>query len=244
MDTPRSLPSSHQPRTLPRAGRAVALGFALGLAALLASPQVAAQDNGCSMAGRNAQCTAFGTVSMESQRDIRGDPIDVSIPIELSTAYADQGTRWLLFSVRNVTSDGSNPVTIQLTKFSTDSGDVVTTRVEQRTPNELNLWVDILDTPVQKPITLDVQVGSTERGAFRLETLVMAFDRGYSPIKDSDGNDASLFSFTLLGVNKETGGMQVNGGSLSDGHKLPGLEALPILAALGAAAVLARRRVA
>lgn len=225
----------------PRLIRAVLLAAALGMAGLLALPPTAAQD-GCSEPGRNGQCTAFGSISMESQRDIRGDPIDVSIPINLNTAYGDQGTRWLLFSVRNVTSDGSNPVTIELVRFATASGDIVTTRVEHPTPNELNLWVDILDTPVQMPITLDVRVGSTERGAFRLETLVMAFDRGYAPVKDSGGNDASLFSFTLLGVNKETAAMQVDGGSISDGHKLPGLGLIPMAVALCAAVLLARRR--
>lgn len=240
----RTFANKGQPPLRPSRLTRCAAGLAtVALAALLVAPPVAAQD-GCSGAGRNGQCTEFGTISMDSQRDIRGQPINVEIPIYLNTGYADQGTRWLLFSVRNVTADGSNPVTIELTRFATASGNIVTTRVEHPTANELNLWVDILDTPVQIPISLDVRVGSTERGAFRLETLVMAFDRGYTPVHESSGAEASLFSFSLLGVNKETANVHADGGSLFDGNKLPAPPLAAILGALGAALVLARRRAA
>ncbi len=216
---------------------------ALGLVALLVLAQPAGAQNGCTEPGKNVQCTEFGAITMDSQRDIRGEAIDLTATITLNTAYSDQSARWLLFSVRNVTDDGSNPVTITLKKFSSYAGDIVTTRVEHPSANELNLWVDTLDTPVGTPITLGMKIGSTDRGAYRLETLVMAFDRGYAPIKDSSGNDASLFSFTLLGVNKETAGVETDGGSFLEGKKLPGLELIPALLAVTAvAAVLIRRR--
>lgn len=216
---------------------------ALGLVALLALAQPAGAQGGCTEAGKNVQCSEFGAITMDSQRDIRGDPIDLTATITLNTAYGDHAARWLLFSVRNVTSDGSNPVTITLVRFGTSAGEIVTTRAEHPSANELNLWVDTLDAPVGTPITLDMKIGSTDRGAYRLETLVMAFDRGYAPVKDSSGNDASLFSFTLLGVNKETAGVSADGGSIMDGHKLPGMEAIPALVAVTlVAAVLIRRR--
>jgi hypothetical protein len=223
------------------AARPAAWAAALALALLLGLPSAAAQG-GCAEDGRNMQCTGFGRISMESQRDIRGDAIDVAAAITLDTAYADQGARWLLFSVRNVEADGSNPVTIELDHFTSPYGDIVTTRVEHATANELDLWVDILDMPVGAPIDLALHVGATERGAFRLETLVMAFDRGYAPIKDAAGNDASLFSFTLLGVNKETGAVNPDGGSITEGKKLPALGAVPLLSAVALLAVLSRRR--
>ena len=236
MDPRSPSPSPRSPDLRPAAWAA-----ALALALLLGLSPAAAQGS-CAEDGRNVQCTGFGRISMESQRDIRGDPIDVAASITLDTAYADQGARWLLFSVRNVEADGSNPVTIELDHFTSPSGDIVTTRVEHATANELDLWVDILDTPVGVPIDLALHVGSTERGAFRLETLVMAFDRGYAPIQDSAGNDASLFSFTLLGVNKETGAVNPDGGSIADGKKLPALGAVPLLSAVALLALLARRR--
>lgn len=236
----RTVPASPPRRVLQRTAAA---SFALALATLMVASPVSAQE-ACSGAGRNGQCTEFGTISMDSQRDIRGQTISVDIPIYLNTGYADQGTRWLLFSVRNVTSDGSNPVTIELTRFATASGNIVTTRVEHPSANELNLWVDILDTPVQIPISLDVRVGSTERGAFRLEALVMAFDRGYTPVRESSGAEASLFSFSLLGVNKETAKVNADGGSLFDGNKLPAPPLAAVLVALAAAALLVRRRAA
>lgn len=214
---------------------------ALGLAALLALTPVAAQD-GCVQVDRNAQCTEFGTIAMDSQTSIRGQPVDLTADINLNTGYEDQGARWLLFSVRNIEADGSNPITIDLVRFSTAYGDIVTTRVEHATANELNLWVDILDTPVATPIALDLRIGATERGAFKLETLVMAFDRGYAPIVDSSGNEASLFSFTLVGVNDESGGTHADGGSLFDGKKTPALGVLPLLAVLATLSVLLRRR--
>lgn len=228
-------------RPVRAARRTAVVLLALGMAALLALSPAGAQGS-CAVPERNAQCTEFGTIAMDSQRDIRGEPIDIAADITLNTAYEDQGARWLLFSVRNVEADGSNPVTIELNGFSSAYGEIVTTRVDHDTANELDLWVDVLDTPVGIPIDLDVKVGATERGAFRLETLVMAFDRGYAPLKDAAGNDASLFSFTLLGVNEETGSISPGGDSLSDGKKLPALGLVPLLAAVAAAVVLFGRR--
>ena len=224
-----------------RATRTATLLGSVALACLLALSPAGAQG-GCTTPERNMQCTEFGTIAMDSQRDIRGQAIDVSADITLNTGYEAQGARWLLFSVRNIEADGSNPVTVGLNHFTSTYGDIVTTRVEHSKANELDLWVDILDTPVGTPIDLQVNVGSTERGAFRLETLVMAFDRGYAPILDSQGNDASLFSFTLLGVNDETGAVSPGGDSLSDGKKLPGPGLIPVLAAMAAAVVLVGRR--
>lgn len=224
-----------------RIAQRATLALSLGLAAVLAMSPVGAQGS-CAEPERNAQCTEFGRIAMDSQRDIRGERIDVSADVTLNTGYENRGARWILFSVRNVEADGSNPVTIELNHFTSPYGDIVTTRVDHETANELDLWVDILDLPVGMPIELDVNVGSTERGAFRLETLVMAFDRGYAPIKDSAGNDASLFSFTLLGVNDEAGAINPGGDSITDGKKLPGLGLIPFLAAVAAAVVLAGRR--
>lgn len=208
-----------------------------------AEPQAYNASPTCLEAGMNVQCTEFGSIKMDSRRDVRGDPIDLTAYIQLNTAYGDRGARWIMFSMRNATEDGPSPVTIGLTSFSTSSGDIVTTRVEQVKPSELNLWVDVLDLPVASPISLQMKVGSTQRGAFALETLVLAFDRGYAPIQDAQGNDSSLFSFTLLGVNKETGSTAGDGGSFTDGKKLPGLESIAALTvlALGAAWMLRRR---
>lgn len=211
---------------------------------LLAFAPVATAQGSCAENGMNVQCTTFGTIKMESRRDIRGDPIDVTAQIHLDTGYANQGARWVMFSVRNQTDDGPSPISIGLTKFSTASGDVVTTRVEQVKPSELNLWVDVLDLPVDKTISLELKVGSSERGAFSLETLVLAFDRGYAPVQDAYGNDASLFSFTLLGVNKETPSAAGDVDTLSDGKKLPapGLIAVLGVLAIVASIVVIRRR--
>jgi hypothetical protein len=191
--------------------------------------------------GKSIQCTGFGSISMDTQRTIQGDPIDLTATIWLNTNYADLGTRWVLFSVRNVTSDGS-PVAISLLTFATQNGDVVTTRVDHDKPSEVDLWVDVLDTPVNLPITLTVRVGAGERGAYRLEALVLAFDRGYETIK-TEGGEASLFTSTLLGVSQETGRIaNAGGGSLLEGKKTPTL-ALPGAAlAVGVALLLRRRR--
>jgi hypothetical protein len=206
------------------------------------SPAAAAPSDPCTQPGRNVQCTAFGSAAMDSQREIKGDPINLDADIWLNSNLADQGARWILFSVRNVTGEGSEPVSISLLKFATPSGEVVTTRVDHDKANEIDLWVDVLDTPVGTPITLSVQVGSSERGAYRLEVLVLAFDRGYETLKDPGGTEYSLFTSTLLGVNKETGQISnAGGGSLLEGKKTPGL-GLPILAAtVGIAAALRRR---
>jgi hypothetical protein len=195
----------------------------------------------CSQPGRNIQCTAFGSIAMDNQATIKGDPVTLTADIWLNTNYADAGTRWLLFSVRNTTGDGSNPVAISLVKFATPNGDMVTTRVDHTSPNEMDLWVDVLDTPVNTPITLQVQVGSSERGAYRLEVLVLAFDRGYETVKVG-GGEASLFASTLLGVNKETGKLaNAGGGSLLQGKKTPNLVLPGLALTLGVALAIRRR---
>ena len=228
-------------------GRTIVVYATFALAALLAfAPTANAQDDSiesdCSEAGRNVQCTEFGTIGMDTQRDIRGDPIDLAASIELNTAYTDQGARWVLVSVRSVDPDGSTPVTIDLQGFSSPHGDIVTTRVEQPSAGELNLWVDTLDMPVGTPVALDLSVGATERGAYNIETLVMAFDRGYAPLQDANGEDVSLFSSTLLGVNKETAQVAGDGESMLERRGLPGLGLVPVLAALAAVAAVAIRR--
>jgi hypothetical protein len=202
----------------------------------------AADPSACTQPGKNVQCNGFGSITMDSQATIKGEPATLTIDIWLNSNMADQGARWILFSVRNNTSDGS-PIAISLDKFATPNGDVVTTRVDHDKANEIDLWVDVLDTPVQTPITIQVQVGSSERGAYRLEALVLAFDRGYETLKGSDGTEASLFSSTLLGVNKETGALaNAGGGSLLQGKKTPGLLVPGVVALLACAAVVARRR--
>ena len=78
------------------------------------------------------------------------------------------------------------------------------------------------------------------QGAEQPRTLVMPFDRGYAAIRDG-GKDANLFSFTLLGVNRETASAsRGGGGGLFDGHKVPGFE-VPLALAIVAISALAMR---
>ncbi|MEA3137756.1 MAG: hypothetical protein QOC71_2037 [Thermoplasmata archaeon] len=242
----QSAPASGQTPSRKQGGarRTTFILAALLAAGLLGLTPTQAASDGCSAPGWNRQCSEFGIIAMEDRRDIRGEPIVASAYVDLDTNYAESGARWLLFSVRNLEDDGSNPITIELVKFAGPNGDIVTTRVEQPSANQIDLWVDALDVPVNEEITIEVNVGATERGAFTLETLVMAFDRGYEPVYGSGGEEASLFSFTTLGVNDETASVGGGGGSLTDGKKLPGLGVLPMLAAVAAALVLARRRFA
>ena len=258
------LPSTARPPRLPRRHplrlrlRTSLATLALALVALAgAVPATHAQDPGsqdpgsqttdppdaaaCDEPGKNRQCTEFGSLAMDTQRDIRGQPIDLAATFTLATTYPEQGGRWLLVSVRSAEEDGSDPVTIDLVRFASGGSTIPAARIEQPDPSELNVWVETLDVPVGTPVDLDLRVGATERGAFQLETLVMAFDRGYAPMLDADGNEASLFSFTLLGVNDATAG----GG---DGSLLrnmtPGLESIAAPGALLAVALVLRRRAA
>src|SRR5688572_1608852 len=97
-----------------RAGLRMAMAACLPLLLLaVAQPASAA---GCEVKGRNTQCNDFGTISMPNQGDIRGEPITLTTTVRLDTAYADEGARWILFSVR--AEHDSDPVTVQLTKFS------------------------------------------------------------------------------------------------------------------------------
>jgi PGF-CTERM protein len=203
-------------------------GLAAGGAVMTASAQSA-----CTAPGMNAQCTSFGEIWMPSKRDINGESVVITTEITIYRSFEEHETRWIMFSMRNNTADGRNPVTVELREFSTPHGDIITSREEHKS-NQVNLWVDILDLPVGTPITMTARVGSTDRGAFLFETLVMAFDRGYAPIMDEHGNQASLFSFTLLGVSKASSSGFIG--------SIPGFSFLAAIAAAGAAAGLARRR--
>jgi hypothetical protein len=213
-----------------------ALAFAVFLVATLVP---AAQAQACSESGHNVQCSEFGTIRMDSVREIKGDPIHVTSQVTLNTDFKSSGARWFLFSVRNVTADGTNPIMIKVDSFTADGANVVTSKVDQKS-YESDFWVDVEDVPVGKQIAIEMTVGAGDAGAFQLETLVMAFDRGYAPITDSTGAEASLFSFTLLGVKSATA--DVGAGALSKGYTVPSLQVPAVLAVSLAVAALARRR--
>ncbi|HUR62671.1 MAG TPA: hypothetical protein VM286_09950 [Candidatus Thermoplasmatota archaeon] len=215
--------------------RALTIASAALLVATLV-PTAAAQS--CQEGGHNVQCSELGTIRMDSVREIRGDPIKVQAQVLLNSNFKDHGARWFLFSVRNVTSDGTNPIMINVEGFTADGAPVVTSKKEVKS-FEADFWVDVEDVPVGKTITIDMTVGAADAGAFQLETLVMSFDRGYAPVLDSTGAEASLFSFTLLGVKSATG--SVGAGPLSDGYSVPGLGLPALLAAVGAALLVRRR---
>lgn len=219
----------------PRAG---SIAFAAFLVAALV-PAAAAQA--CSEPGRNVQCSELGSIRMDSVREIRGAPIQLAAEVTLNSAFKEQGARWFLFSVRNVTGDGINPVQLQVDSFTADGAPIVTSK-DERKAHETNFWVDVEDVPVGKTIRIEMTVGSAEAGAFQLEALVMAFDRGYAAMHDSTGAEASLFSFTLLGVKSPTGA--VGASPLSRGYTVPGLEAPAAALAVLASALLLRRRLA
>lgn len=197
-----------------RGSRLFASALALLSFLALAIPVGAAQEEGdtsapvppvvCAQPGMNVQCNGFGNISMQGQGEIRGERIHLAATITLHTVYLDREARWVLFSVRNVTEGEPSPVTISLRRFATEYGNLIISEIRDERPGELDLWVHVVDAPVATPITLEVSVGASQRGAFRLETLVMPFDRDYAPIMDQ-GLPVSLFSFTLLGVNEETG---------------------------------------
>lgn len=240
-------PSSNRNRDLGGTWRAI-FAIVLGLLMILVPINVATASHGqssedCREDGVNVECNGFGRIQMPTTKDLKGEPVTLVAEITLKTSYEDRDTRWIMFSMRNVTADGDSPVTIDLEAFRTASGDVVTTRVIQDEPSELNLWVDVLDLPVDEKITLQVDVGATERGAFAVETIVIPFDRGYEPIKDSHGEAVSLYSSTLLAVNGATSATTStsgDGGSILDGNKVPAAAAGLTALVLGSVAVVLR----
>lgn len=227
-------------RTHPPRRRAGAPALAALLLAALACAGTAQAESTCQEPGRNMQCSELGTIRMDNVREIRGSPIEVAVEVTLNSNFQEHGARWFLFSVRNLTGDGANPVTLKVTSFAAGGAPLTTNKVDER-PSETALWVDAEDVPVGQPIRIDMSVGAAEAGAFQLEALVMPFDRGYSPITDSTGMEASLFSFTLLGVKSPSASVAAE--ALSDGYTVPSLQVPAALAVLGVAAAL-RRRVA
>jgi hypothetical protein len=214
-----------------RAGVAFAAFFLAALA-----PAAAAAP--CTEGGHNVQCSELGSIRMDSVREIKGSPIQLSTEVTLNSNFKDHGARWFLFSVRNLTSDGANPIQIHIDGFSADGAKIATSKADQKS-YESDFWVDVEDVPVGKTIRIDMTVGAADAGAFQLEALVMAFDRGYSAITDSTGAEASLYSFTLLGVKSPTG--SIGAGPLSGGYTVPTYQIPALIGILGVAALLRRR---
>jgi len=208
-------------------------------ALLLAVPAAAAQQ--CSEPGHNVQCSELGSIRMDAVREIKGAPIQAYVEVTLNSNFKDHGARWFLFSVRNLTSDGANPISIKVDGFTAGGSPVVTTKTDTKY-YETDYWVDADDVPVGKTIRIDMTVGAADTGAFLLEALAMPFDRGYAPVTDATGAEASLFSFTLLGVKSSTPG--VGASPLSHGYTVPSLQVPAALAVLGVAAAVQRRRLA
>jgi len=222
-----------------QAPRATGIVRSLAIVLVLLASSVPAQaQDGCRESGMNVQCNAFGTIKTANQADVRGEAVSMTITTTLHRSYMEEGARYILFSVRHAPEFESSPVSLSLQGFSTPSGDVVVDKVDQPTDNEINIWVHVIDLPVGTPIALDVLVGADQRGAFRLETLVMPFDRGYESVSDSAGNEISLYTFSMLGVNKETSG----GGGGGTLVSTPGFAMAPAIAALLGVALLVLRR--
>lgn len=222
--------------------RRVSVGSAslavLAIALVVLSGSVAALEGGsggsCDRKGKSGECKSYGEIWMDNSAEIRGEPVQLTTDIYLNTNFENMGARWVMFSVRNITWDGADPVRVSVDSFKTEHGEIITTR-EDRTENKVDLWVDVMDLPVGTPITIETTVGSTEKGAYMLETLVLAFDRGYDPIHDQSGTNVALFASTHLGVNQVTGS---SGGLTSKFQNVPGVAPMVLVAAIGLAAVL------
>lgn len=205
-------------------------------------PGVHASHNLCEEDGKNIQCNDLGAIAMDAQHEVRGDPVQVVVEVTVDDTYTDAGARYMMFSVRHDARGGESPVSLRLDAFESAKGPIFTQRIEQDIANEVNIWAHVADIPEGETLDLRVTVGASDRGAFRLETLVMPFDRGYEPVKTSSGEDVSLFSFTLLGVNEETSTVGTSGDSWGKRFGIPGYGAAVALAAVAAAALVIKRR--
>ena len=225
----------------PWARRTLAIGC-LGVFAVAVLAVPAGAQRGCEQDGKNMQCNEFGTISMDTQREIRGEPIEVTVDAMVLDNHMEQGARYIMFSVRHDNAGHASPVSLELKKLSTRHGAIFTDRVDHDIPNEINVWAHVADVPENTPIQLVVGVGASDRGAFRLETLVMPFDRGYEGLRDRSGEEVTMFSFTMLGVNEETGDVGGGDRSFVDKLRTPGFTGGAGLAALVVVAALVLRR--
>lgn len=235
-----------RPAALLCAGFLIAMAVAMPAAAephdtTNGTSQTTATANGCEQDGKNTQCNDLGSIAMDTQREIRGELIEVKIDLTIDDTHTDQGARYIMFSVRH---DGSSsPVSLSIKSFDTSAGPIFAERIDHDRPNEINIWTHVADIPEGKPIDLVVTVGANDKGAFQLETLVMPFDRGYEPVRERGGAEVTLFSFTMLGVNEPSGDVnQGSGLSLVDRVRTPGPSVPALLGGLFALAFIVARR--
>jgi hypothetical protein len=194
----------------------------------------------CERSGKSGECQPWGEAWMPNRAEMRGDPVELTAEIYLTSDFQDLGARWVMFSVRNVTWDGTNPIDVRIDSFGTQYGTVITTR-EDYQPHQVDLWVDVMDLPVNDLIEIDMTINSAAKGAFLIETMIIVFDRGYEEIKTSGGDNVALFAATHLGVHEESG--SGSGGLSSRLQNVPGPGLIAVVAALGlVAAVFHGRR--
>lgn len=213
------------------------------------SASASSSSRECYEPGFNMECNEFGDIRMQSNDEVRGEPIETTTYINLDRSFEDReegpDARWVMFAVRNVTPAGESPVEVEIDGFETNtSGEIITTREDRESPSEINLWVDVLDLPIDEEIRVEATVGVTELGAYQLETIVIPFDRAYDPLVHPNGESISLFSFTMLGVHEPTSSLGAGQGEgwIATAQEIPTVGALVAMLTLGTMAAATARR--
>lgn len=210
---------------------------------MLGAPGAGAQGTGCQQAVANMQCSELGSIAMDAQDTIGGAPVDVTTRITITHNYQERNAQ---VPVRRAQRGHGTPgiATPEATRLTTASGDLRVADRRRPSATEVNTRVDVPDVPVGQEIQLTTRAGATDKDAYRLEVLVQPFDKDHHAIEDGSGsgNDASLFSSTLLIVNEATGavsgGTRPFGGEVGNALRVPGADAT---AAPVAGSLLARR---
>lgn len=197
----------------------------------LVTPAVQAQSDQPTGAW-HGQDSEFGSIRAPYSVDMDGQRVPVEAKIVLRKSYEDKDSRFFMFAW---TVQGT-PLDVKFDHLTrSDNGqELPCYRTEGSSTDQLKCFVDLKDMPpVGTEIHMTGNVGSSRTGQFQVGAVAMAFTYTWTTVSTSNGLDAQLYGYSLVNVQKATGGSKALGGL---GNAVPGVG---VVGAVGAAALVA-----
>ncbi|MHB8604490.1 MAG: hypothetical protein ACYDCK_04475 [Thermoplasmatota archaeon] len=183
----------------------------------------------------------LGSISMQYETLMNGTalPIDASVALR-NTTFGDEQVTYVMFSFNT----SGTPLVAKFDSLATANGTDIAVTKKASLPNEEHWFADIHDLPKETPVLMRGTLDATDRGLYRVSAVVVVFNYRWEPLKLANGSTASLYSFTQVGVNKESLAQPLEPASTgATSRHIPAAGALAGVGLAASVALVARRRV-
>ena len=207
--------------------------YALACALLVAIPTAAAQD-------WQGQDSEFGSIRAPYTATMEGERLEVEARIVLRENYAEQDSRFFMFAF----TVENTPLDVQFDNLiRMDTGEELPCyQREGDAATAIKCFVDLKDMPPPgTEIRMQGSLGASKVGMFQAGAIVVPFTYTWARVQMSNGLNAELYAGTQVNVQSATsGGGKVDLGGRGNGGlaKVPGFEAIGLVAAIATATVL------